>query len=79
MFGTHIDSSADFFRTGTALLGAALTRMEEKGVAGVEYAIYDIYDPDPALYRPSLRRSVSSVQRRSAMSGRTPGPQSRCG
>ena len=51
MFGTHIDSSADFFRTGTALLGAALTRMEEKGVAGVEYAIYDIYDPDPALYR----------------------------
>jgi RimJ/RimL family protein N-acetyltransferase len=51
MFGTHIDSSVDFFATGTALLSAALTRLKEKGVAGVEYAIYDIYDPDPALYQ----------------------------
>jgi RimJ/RimL family protein N-acetyltransferase len=51
MFGTHIDASADFFATGTALLGAALTRLKEKGVVGVEYAIYDIYDPDPALYQ----------------------------
>ena len=51
MFGTHIDSSVDFFATGTVLLGAALTRLKEKGVAGVEYAIYDIYDPDPALYQ----------------------------
>ena len=51
MFGTHIDSSVDFFATGTALLNAALARQKEKGVAEVEYAIYDIYDPDPALYQ----------------------------
>jgi ribosomal protein S18 acetylase RimI-like enzyme/predicted N-acetyltransferase YhbS len=51
MFGTHVDSSVDFFATGTALLGTALTRLKERGVVGVEYAIYDIYDPDPALYK----------------------------
>ena len=51
MFGTHIDSSVDFFATGTALLGTALTRLKEKGVVGVECAVYDIYDPDPELYR----------------------------
>jgi len=51
MFGTHIDASVDFFSTGKALLGTALARQKDKGVAGVEYAIYDIYDPDPALYQ----------------------------
>jgi RimJ/RimL family protein N-acetyltransferase len=51
MFGTYVGASADFFATGTALLGAALTQLKEKGVVGVEFAIYDIYDPDPALYQ----------------------------
>jgi RimJ/RimL family protein N-acetyltransferase/predicted N-acetyltransferase YhbS len=51
MFGTHVEDSADFFKTGRPLLNTALARQREKGVAGVEYAIYDIYDPDPALYQ----------------------------
>jgi len=51
MFGTHIDSSVNFFETGRALLGTALARLREKGVTGIEYAIYDIYDPDPELYQ----------------------------
>ena len=51
MFGTHIDTSVDFFGTGSALLGAALAGLKEKGATGVEYAIYDIYDPDPARYQ----------------------------
>jgi ribosomal protein S18 acetylase RimI-like enzyme len=51
MFGTHIGSSADFFATGTALLSGALAKLKESGIAGVEYAIHDFYDPDPALYR----------------------------
>ena len=51
MFGTHIDASVDFFGTGSALLGTALGRLREKGMTGVEYAIYDIYDPDPARYQ----------------------------
>ena len=51
MFGTHIDPSVDFFGAGNALLGAVLARLKEKGVTGVEHAIYDIYDPDPARYQ----------------------------
>jgi len=51
MFGTHIDSSVDFFGTGVALLNTALARQKDKGVTAVEYAIYDIYDPDPTLYQ----------------------------
>ena len=51
MFGTHIESSVDFFATGMALLNTALARQKENGVTEVEYAIYDIYDPDPALYQ----------------------------
>jgi RimJ/RimL family protein N-acetyltransferase/predicted N-acetyltransferase YhbS len=51
MFGTHIDTSVDFFETGRALLRMALAGLKEKGVTGIEYAIYDIYDPDPALYQ----------------------------
>jgi ribosomal protein S18 acetylase RimI-like enzyme len=51
MFGTHIDTSVDFFETGRALLDTALSRLKEKGVTGIEYAIYDIYDPDPELYQ----------------------------
>lgn len=51
MFGTHISATADFFKTGMALLNTALARQKENGVTGVEYAIYDIYDPDPELYR----------------------------
>ncbi len=51
MFGTHIDTSVDFFKTGRALLDTGLARLKEKGVTGIEYAIYDIYDPDPALYQ----------------------------
>ena len=51
MFGTHIDSAADFFATGTALLHGSLAQLRERGVAGVEFAIYDIYDPDPAMYQ----------------------------
>lgn len=51
MFGTHIDASVDFFGTGRTLLSTALTRLKENGICGVEYAIYDIYDPDPALYQ----------------------------
>jgi RimJ/RimL family protein N-acetyltransferase len=54
MFGTHIESTADFFATGTALLNSALARQKENGVTGVEYAIYDIYDPDPELYKALL-------------------------
>jgi len=54
MFGTHIHGSADFFATGTALLEGALGRLKARGVAGVEYAIYDIYDPDPELYQALL-------------------------
>jgi RimJ/RimL family protein N-acetyltransferase len=54
MFGTHIDPAADFFATGRAILGTALTRLAEQGVTGVEYAIYDIYDPDPELYKALL-------------------------
>ncbi len=51
MFGTHIDASVDFFSTGRALLHAALSQLKGSGVSGVEYAIYDIYDPDPELYQ----------------------------
>ena len=51
MFGTHIDSAADFFATGTVLLRGSLSQLRERGVAGVEFAIYDIYDPDPAMYQ----------------------------
>ena len=51
MFGTHVDSAADFFATGTALLRGSLSQLRERGVAGVEFAIYDIYDPDPAMYQ----------------------------
>jgi RimJ/RimL family protein N-acetyltransferase len=51
MFGTHVAVSVDFFKTGMALLNAALARQKENGVTGVEYAIYDIYDPDPELYQ----------------------------
>lgn len=51
MFGTHIDSSVDFFGTGMALLNTALARQKDQGVTTVEYAIYDIYDPDPELYK----------------------------
>ena len=51
MFGTHIDSAADFFATGTVLLRGSLSQLRERGVAGVEFAIYDIYDPDPAIYQ----------------------------
>jgi RimJ/RimL family protein N-acetyltransferase len=51
MFGTHIEASADFFGTGRPLLSAALSRQKGEGVTGIEYAIYDIYDPDPALYQ----------------------------
>lgn len=54
MFGTHIDTSVNFFETGRALLGTALARLKEKGVTGIECAIYDIYDPDPALYQALL-------------------------
>jgi ribosomal protein S18 acetylase RimI-like enzyme len=54
MFGTHIDASVDFFKTGRALLDQALARLKEKGAAGIEYAIYDIYDPDPELYQALL-------------------------
>jgi RimJ/RimL family protein N-acetyltransferase len=54
MFGTHIDSSVDFFATGKALLNTALSRQKDRGVTSVEYAIYDIYDPDPALYQALL-------------------------
>ncbi len=51
MFGTHIDSSVDFFATGTALLNTALARQKDRGITAVEYAIYDVFDPDPALYQ----------------------------
>jgi RimJ/RimL family protein N-acetyltransferase len=61
MFGTHIDTSVDFFETGRALLGTALARLKEKGVTGIEYAIYDIYDPDPELYQ-ALIESVGFKQ-----------------
>jgi len=47
MFGTHLDPRVDFLQTGRLLLGTALDRLKETGVAGVEHAIYDIYDPDP--------------------------------
>ncbi|HTW91557.1 MAG TPA: GNAT family N-acetyltransferase [bacterium] len=51
MFGTHISAAVDFFATGRALLGTALAQLKDKGVIGIDYAIYDIYDPDPALYQ----------------------------
>ena len=51
MFGTHVDASVDFFKTGTVLLNTALARQKDDGVTGAEYAIYDIYDPDPELYQ----------------------------
>jgi len=51
MFGTHIVPSVDFFATGMALLNTALSRQKDQGVSAAEYAIYDIYDPDPALYQ----------------------------
>jgi ribosomal protein S18 acetylase RimI-like enzyme len=54
MFGTHVDSSVDFFATGRCLLAAALARQQDRGVTRVEYAIYDIYDPDPAMYQALL-------------------------
>lgn len=54
MFGTHISTAVDFFKTGMVLLSTALARQKENGVTEVEYAIYDIYDPDPALYQALL-------------------------
>ena len=51
MFGTAIARDADFFATGRLLLDTALERLKEKGVTGVEHAIYDIYDPDPDSYQ----------------------------
>jgi len=51
MFGAHVEAAVDFFKTGMALLNTALARQRENGVTGVEYAIYDIYDPDPELYQ----------------------------
>ena len=48
MFGNYIDQSVDFLETGRALLGTALARLKETGATGVEHAIYDIYDPNPA-------------------------------
>jgi len=51
MFGTHVEPSVDFVAAGRALLGASLARLKERGVTGVEYAIYDIYDPDPVRYQ----------------------------
>ncbi|MBM3330232.1 GNAT family N-acetyltransferase [candidate division WOR-3 bacterium] len=62
MFGTHIGSSVDFFATGTFLLNGALARLSERGVAGVEYAIHDVYDPDPTLYK-ALVEAVGFRQR----------------
>jgi RimJ/RimL family protein N-acetyltransferase len=60
MFGTHVASSVDFFATGAALLSTALARLKEQGVVGVEYAIYDIYDPDPELYKALLEAAEFS-------------------
>jgi ribosomal protein S18 acetylase RimI-like enzyme len=51
MFGDHVDQSADFLETGRAMLGAALARLKATGATGVEHAIYDIYDPNPARQR----------------------------
>ena len=51
MFGTYVEPAADFVTAGQALLGKALARLTELGVTGVEYAIYDIYDPDPVRYQ----------------------------
>jgi len=47
MFGDYVDQSAEFLKTGRALLGTALARLAETGATGVEHAIYDIYDPNP--------------------------------
>jgi RimJ/RimL family protein N-acetyltransferase/predicted N-acetyltransferase YhbS len=54
MFGTHVDESVDFFKTGMVLLNTALARQKDDGVIGIEYAIHDIYDPDPELYQALL-------------------------
>jgi len=61
MFGTHVAPTPDFFKTGRALLGGALDRLKGKGMTGVEYAIYDLYDPDPARYQ-QLVESVGFKQ-----------------
>jgi ribosomal protein S18 acetylase RimI-like enzyme len=48
MFGTYLDWQTDFIESGKTLLGTALAKLRESGATSVVYAIYDIYDPNPA-------------------------------
>ncbi len=52
LFGFHIDRGSDFLATGKELLRSAIERLP--GPGRVSYAIYDIYQKDPARMQQLL-------------------------